>query len=281
MSSPIHHARDLDAALVYAPPWARGAERAAPKKPVVAAVERPPWNWLTDDADDAFGGDRAMADLQRQLALNPDKVPEPPMHSAPSVWPFVLRLCAVSGVAALVAWGLVALPGTKKTASEVAQADVPPPPPPIASNRVKLVEVRTATALPPVVQDRFEAQDAPAPPAENPPAPIPQPPAAESASPPLALGGDEIATLIKRGKDFLMNGDLASARLLLRRGADAGSAEAALALGASFDPLVIAQLGAIGAEFDVARARQWYQKAVALGSSDASQQLAKLAQSHP
>jgi hypothetical protein len=279
MSSPIHHARDLDAALVYAPPWARGAQRAAPKTPVVAAVERPPWNWLTDDADDTFSGDRAMSELQRQLALNPDKVPEPPMNSPPSAWPFALRLCAVSSVAALVAWGLVALPGTKKAASETAQADVPPPP--IASNRVKLVEVRTATAVPPVVQDRFEAQDALAPPAENPPAPTPQPPAAESASPPLALGGDEIATLIKRGKDFLMNGDLASARLLLRRGADAGSAQAALALGASFDPLVIAQLGAIGAEPDVARARQWYQKAVELGSSDASQQLAKLAQSHP
>jgi len=82
--------------------------------------------------------------------------------------------------------------------------------------------------------------------------------------------------MVKRGKDFLMTGDIASARLLFRRAADAGSAEAALALGATFDPLVIARLGAIGAAPDVKLARQWYQRAVALGSPTASDQLAKL-----
>jgi TPR repeat protein len=94
----------------------------------------------------------------------------------------------------------------------------------------------------------------------------------------MALGVDEVAMLVKRGKDFLMNGDLASARLLLRRAAEAGSAEAALALGASFDPAVIRKLGAVGATPDLARARDWYQKAAQLGSQDASQRLAKLAQ---
>ena len=59
-------------------------------------------------------------------------------------------------------------------------------------------------------------------------------------------------------QDAFSTGDLAAARLLLRRAAEAGSAEAALALGATFDPLVIRRLGAIGAAPDAAQARKWY-----------------------
>src|SRR5262245_26027878 len=52
------------------------------------------------------------------------------------------------------------------------------------------------------------------------------------------LNGDEIAVLLKRGKDLITAGDLAAARLVLRRAADANNAEAALALAATYDPLV-------------------------------------------
>ena len=90
------------------------------------------------------------------------------------------------------------------------------------------------------------------------------------------LDAEEIATLINRGTDSLKSGDLVSARLLLRRAAEAGSASAALMLGTTFDPLVIQQLGAIGVVPDVAQARQWYEKAVELGSDAASQRLAQL-----
>ncbi len=76
-----------------------------------------------------------------------------------------------------------------------------------------------------------------------------------------------------------MNGDISSARLLLRRAAEAGNAEAALALGSTFDPTVIARLGAIGVRTDAEKAREWYRRAAALGSSLASQQLANLASS--
>jgi TPR repeat protein len=92
------------------------------------------------------------------------------------------------------------------------------------------------------------------------------------------LDGEEIAALINRGTDSLKSGDLISARLLLRRAAEAGSASAALMLGTTFDPLVIQQLGAIGVVPDVAQARQWYEKAAELGSDAASQRLAKLPQ---
>ena len=92
------------------------------------------------------------------------------------------------------------------------------------------------------------------------------------------LDAERIAALINRGTDSLKNGDLVSARLLLRRAAEAGSASAALMLGTTFDPLVIQQLGAIGVVSDVAQARQWYEKAMELGSDVASQRLAKLPQ---
>jgi len=94
---------------------------------------------------------------------------------------------------------------------------------------------------------------------------------------PLRLDSEEIAVLIKRGKDLLADGDLAAARLLLRRAAEADSAEGALTLGTTFDPAVLQRLGAIGATADLAKARQWYQRAAELGSSAASQQLAGLA----
>ena len=107
----------------------------------------------------------------------------------------------------------------------------------------------------------------------------PQSPRVQEGSAARQLDAEEIATLINRGTELLKSGDLVSARLLLRRAAEAGSASAALMLGTTFDPLVIQQLGAIGvASPDVAQARQWYEKAVELGSDAASQRLAKLPQ---
>ena len=82
--------------------------------------------------------------------------------------------------------------------------------------------------------------------------------------------------LVKRGTDFLESGDIAAARLLLRRAAEAGSADAALALGSTFDPLVIGRLHAVNVRSDSAKAREWYQKAAQLGSPTAPDQLARL-----
>jgi TPR repeat protein len=92
----------------------------------------------------------------------------------------------------------------------------------------------------------------------------------------LRLDSEEITALIDRGSDLLKSGDLASARLVLRRAAEAGSAEAALKLGSTFDPTFIQQLGVIGVAHDVARARQWYERAVELGSDAAAQRLTDL-----
>jgi hypothetical protein len=91
------------------------------------------------------------------------------------------------------------------------------------------------------------------------------------------LDDEEIAALIKRGQDFVRNRDFSSARLLLKRAAEAGSAAAALALGETFDPLVLQQFHEIGVQPDLAQARDWYERAARLGSGAASQRLAKIA----
>jgi hypothetical protein len=101
-----------------------------------------------------------------------------------------------------------------------------------------------------------------------------------AARPPVALDDSEIAMLIKRGNNLLKDGDFAAARLLFERGANAGSAEAALALGSTYDPLVVKRLGAIMVRPDVENARKWYQIAAERGSADAKLQLANLPQNH-
>ncbi len=82
--------------------------------------------------------------------------------------------------------------------------------------------------------------------------------------------------LLGRGADFFTQGDYAAARPLLQRAAEAGSASAALMLGAMFDPLVVHPIGGTGIKPDTALARHWYEKAVEFGSESASQQLARL-----
>ena len=279
MSSPIHHADDLDEALHYAPPWAR--EQGVRERPATQLVRSPQGRRPIDIGNRAFSGDLAMAKLQRQLALDPDAVPEPPVDDIQSLWPMALRLCGVAGVAAAVAWLVISLPGTRLLRHDVMQADVQAPPPVADTQRQDPLSTPAAAGL--LLQHGLSEANASPAPAEAVPAPMPQPTIAPPSSdapvaPPvsLSLASDEIAMLLKRGKDAFSTGDLAAARLLLRRAAEGGSAEAALALGATFDPLVIRRLGAIGAAPDAAQARQWYQKAVALGSTTASQPLSQL-----
>jgi len=104
----------------------------------------------------------------------------------------------------------------------------------------------------------------------------PAPPLA-LASVPRAVDEDELALLMKRGQGLIETGDLSGARLLLKRAAEAGSARAAFALGATYDPLVLKEIGALGFAPDVAMARTWYEKAKQLGSREAPRRLELLA----
>jgi hypothetical protein len=87
----------------------------------------------------------------------------------------------------------------------------------------------------------------------------------------------EISMLVGRGRDLFAQGDLAAARVVLRRAADAHNAEAALMLGATYDPFVLRELKAHRLVGDVEAARAWYEKARALGSDVAVRRLEMLA----
>lgn len=94
------------------------------------------------------------------------------------------------------------------------------------------------------------------------------------------LDRDEIATLMTRAEDFMAKSDMAAARLLLQRAAEAGEARAALALGATFDPTALQAMGVVGVAPDVAKARIWYERAAEYGSAEASRRLGALGTAH-
>ena len=90
------------------------------------------------------------------------------------------------------------------------------------------------------------------------------------------LDAQEIVLLLKRGKDLIAAGDIAAARIVLRKAAEANDAEAALGLAATYDPIVLRELKVYGFMPDAAMARVWYEKATELGSLAAPRRLEML-----
>ncbi|WP_029583901.1 sel1 repeat family protein [Bradyrhizobium sp. URHD0069] len=95
-------------------------------------------------------------------------------------------------------------------------------------------------------------------------------------TPARRLDPDELASLLKRAKSLLAVADIASARLLLERAADAQEAGAALMLARTYDPAVLGTADARSVTPDLAQARIWYRKAAELGSRDAQLRLAQM-----
>jgi hypothetical protein len=90
------------------------------------------------------------------------------------------------------------------------------------------------------------------------------------------LAPDELAALLKRAQGLIAVGDIAPARLLLERAADAQEASAALLLAQTYDPAVLGTQDMRSVTPDLAKARDWYQKAARLGSQDAQQRLSQM-----
>lgn len=295
----------------YAPPWIRSTRRAQPESAEFVSA-RPSEDHRLGFVDPTFTGDRAIVALQRRLALDPDQVPEPPRDNGKRFWPVTRRISALVGVSALVAWGIVSVSTTRTETTKGVRPERPPEshfssrfkivasplpasaldegnlaaaiqPSAAAASTVPIVQPATVvasvdpTAAPTVAVSSpqpvaMPAAEALAPPASTPADPI----RSQSDSAIVKLDGDVVAMLVKRGKDFFASGDVTSARLLLQRAATAGSAEAAFILGTTYDPHTIHRMGILGVTPDIASARQWYQKAAALGSTAASQPLADL-----
>jgi hypothetical protein len=114
----------------------------------------------------------------------------------------------------------------------------------------------------PVAESRATPQTAAAP-ASRPTAPV--------------IDREEMEVLMQTGENLLSAGDIAGARVLLQRAAEARNARAALMLAATYDPVVLEQLGVYGIAPDVGLARAWYEKAKEFGSQEAPRRLELLA----
>jgi hypothetical protein len=307
MSSPIHEARNVNAALpaakdvspalLYAPQWARDrAVQPTDGGPAPPIAWPPPGRRL--DTVRFFGDERALLEARRELALQPEKVPEPPQPDPSDriVAMTALRICGVAGAAAVVAWTLVSTldAGSPRheparaisTARPVAIAPAKPDSPPAATaarlersspesssdeigeqpRKEAILGVPAAVVASTVVTETAPAIALDPPKAAEPPGLITR-----------QMDPNELAFLVRRGESFINAGDLAAARLMLQRAAEAGDVHAALALASTFDPNTIVKLGIQGLAADEAMARLWYERAAQFGSPEAPQRLQQLA----
>jgi type II secretory pathway predicted ATPase ExeA len=143
-------------------------------------------------------------------------------------------------------------------------------------------DARLAAADPtpasPDAQERLAARRLEAPPPEAaPPAadpasmpPSPSAPPAASPLPPAVL-----AILLDRGAAMLATGDISAARLLYKRAADSGNAQAAAEIGKTYEPTFLANRRAIGIQADPTIAAGWYRRALSLGGTKAASLLAQ------
>jgi hypothetical protein len=237
--------------------------------------------------------------------LKPEYMPPPPREGLPSMAMAAgfLGAMAVSAIVALIVVNVVHRPtistevaGEERAAKgnsfaaatlgelakvSEAQAKMTHTDEPAAPAETLLAAVppnETAAPKPPAATIPAPAKAEPAPPEIATPAANPQPTANAAAEPrpSPSLPPDEIASLVKRGRDLIAAGDIASARLVLTLVAEAGDAEASFMLAGTFDPAVLANLRAVGVQGDPAKARAWYARAAELGSSEARQHLQAL-----
>jgi TPR repeat protein len=106
-------------------------------------------------------------------------------------------------------------------------------------------------------------------------APPPQP--VRTASP-ASISRDDESAGMQRAEQFLKNADIAGARLMFENLALRGSAQAAFAMGQTYDPEFLKTLVVQGLRPDVEQAKSWYRKALELGSPEASGRLSALGQ---
>jgi hypothetical protein len=238
-----------------------------------------------------FSDERAFLELQRRLALCANDVPDPPVETTSNLLAPLITPSAVVALAALIAAILVGLPVTRESPNKVKQSGNLSV---LISKKVESAETQSAPGAQPSLIPAPEAALRGTPDSKPKPAlaagnPTTSEPTSDSrtvtAGPALAtratseaaqITNDEITMLLKLGRNFFQNGDLVSARLLFRRAATAGSAEAAFALGRTFDPMIADRMGIIGIKPDIARARQWYESAAELGWPAAQRELARL-----
>ena len=94
---------------------------------------------------------------------------------------------------------------------------------------------------------------------------------------PRSSGVANEAMLMARANESFRKGDVSGARAIYEYLAMQGSAVAAMAMGETYDPLVLAKVVVKGLDADAKKAQQWYEKAEDLGSEEARSRLNALA----
>jgi len=111
---------------------------------------------------------------------------------------------------------------------------------------------------------------------------IGEPPTVQTAAPSNAPGvprerNPNEQKLIARATELLNAGDVSAARSTFEYLVMQGSPAAAVAMGETYDPIILGKLLIKGLEADAKKAQQWYEKAEELGSSQARSRLNALA----
>jgi TPR repeat protein len=87
---------------------------------------------------------------------------------------------------------------------------------------------------------------------------------------------------VKLAADLLASGDIAAARMMFARVAEAGEVAGAFGLAETYDPAVLRTLRLQRAIApDPALARRWYEQARDMGSAAAIERIGRLAQNTP
>jgi TPR repeat protein len=187
---------------------------------------------------------------------------------------------AKASIAAVFPAQFAAADPAQLTAGDIELKDTARPSAPAPASQAPGVRTVTTTAVAPSREEITNAYQSAlqgrAPVAAGPSAAAPTAAAPAAAPPARKLDADELAALLKRARGLIAVGDIAPARLLLERAADAQEASAAYLLAQTYDPAVLGTQDTRSITPDPAAARTWYQKAAQLGSSDARQRLAQM-----
>jgi TPR repeat protein len=241
-----------------------------------------------------FEGDAAAIELRARLKQARGGIPPMAVRDpAPSRLGAAFRFIGFVMIAAALAGAAGYVVGTVKLSTKSArlaksdllaaastEADMPLAPlmlpeprnPPDHDSEPQTAAIDTAT----VTSDRA-SDDAPAGGGAQQPGrpasrPAPQPPLPR----PDASG---IAARMKIGSDLMAAGDVAAARTMFQRVAEAGDAAGAFALAETYDPAVLKTLHLRGGITpDPVLARRWYEKARDMGSSAAPERISRLRQ---
>jgi hypothetical protein len=145
---------------------------------------------------------------------------------------------------------------------------------------VLLAEATTALVVGPAAMLAPPDQKKTEGPSPPPPVPAVRPERGGQSVPrPPELSAEEKARtekLVAQGERFLAQGNIAVARQYFQRAAEAGLAQGAIRMAATYDPAELTRLQAQGVVADRAEARKWYERARELGAPEAEERLARL-----